>query len=447
MDEDVPTIELEDFVNAAVQSGLLTHDAVVASRAVDGLDGEFDASLLAERLVAAGALSRFQARQLLKGRTRGLVIGPFHVLAPLGRGGMSRVYLARDTRKQSLVALKVLPPAGRSRNDEPAEDRPRRVARFLREMDLSQRMAHRHIARTYEVGVWHGVYYIAMEYLPGRTLRRTVAGDGPLAVDRAARLFAEIADALAHAHAHGVIHRDLKPSNIMVTPGGRGKVLDFGLALLHGEANLDPRIVGGQGYVVGTMDYIAPEQSHDPTRVCPRSDLYALGCSLYFALSGRTPFPGGSSLQKILRHRSEEPALLESVAPTVPPAFARLVRRLMAKRPEDRPSSAEDVRAELLSWANRQARDEVPAGKPSDTAIIVREVEANHADEPDDLPSSDEWAIRDGDASDRQLWSAGETTQFSPSFMRQYGLPLVVGALAGLLMAAIFYVTRRAFGN
>src|SRR5947209_6940173 len=162
---------------------------------------------------------------------------------------MSTVYRVRDKRTQKLLALKVLPPK-RAREEE------RMLARFLREMTLSQRVAHPHIARTHEVGDVRGVYYIAMEFIPGKSLYRVVSEQGPLAVPRAARLFAEAASGLEHAHARGLVHRDLKPSNIMITPNDHAKVLDLGLALVQGETGTDRAIVGGQGYVVGSMDYI-----------------------------------------------------------------------------------------------------------------------------------------------------------------------------------------------
>src|SRR5262249_12625358 len=155
---------------------------------------------MADHLVKLGKLSRFQASKLIGGAPLGLVLGPYQVLAPIGRGGMGTVYLARDTRSQMLLALKVLPPK-RAREEE------RLLARFRREMELSQRVAHPHIAWTYEVGVYQGVYFIAMEYIPGRSLYRLVQEEGPLPVGRAARLFAEVAAALDHAHHQGLIHR------------------------------------------------------------------------------------------------------------------------------------------------------------------------------------------------------------------------------------------------
>jgi len=217
---------------------------------------------------------------------------------------------------------------------------------------MCQRVAHPHLAWTYEVGVCQGVYYIALEYIPGKSLYRLVGEEGPLAASRAARLFAEVASALDHAHNQGLIHRDLKPANIMITPHDHAKVLDLGLALVQGEAPADREIVGGQGYVVGTMDYLAPEQAENAARVDPRSDIYSLGCTLYYALTGRPPFPGGTPLEKIQRHRSEEPVGITQLNLSVPPALVGLVRKMMAKSPQQRFASAAEVREALLTWAS-----------------------------------------------------------------------------------------------
>src|SRR5262249_11195265 len=152
---------------------------------------------------------------------------------------------------------------------------------------------------------------------------------GPLVASRACRLFAEVASALDHAHNQGLIHRDLKPSNIMITPHDHAKVLDLGLALVQGETAQEREVVGGQGYVVGTMDYLAPEQADDAARVDPRSDIYSLGCTLYFALTGQPPFPGGTPLDKIRRQRDEEPVPIPQLNAAVPLPLASLVRKMM----------------------------------------------------------------------------------------------------------------------
>jgi serine/threonine protein kinase len=340
-DTEVPTVE--GFLKTVLRSGLLDRAHLQDALRDVPKEQRDDPHALADHLVRKGKLSRFQASKLLRGAAKGLLLDHFQVLSPIGRGGMSTVYLARDDRSGELVALKLMPPS-RWRNEE------RLLARFQREMELSRRVAHPHLAWTYESGICQRVYYIAMEYIPGKNLARVVVEGGPLPVPRAARLMAEVASALEHAHNQGLIHRDLKPSNIMVTPNDHAKVLDLGLALVQGE-QAELNVIGGLGYIVGTMDYIAPEQTTDATAVDGRADIYALGCTLYFALTGQSPFPGGSSRDKVRRHRSEEPVPLAQLAPSVPPGFAEYVRGMMAKDPADRPSSAAAVEEELLSWA------------------------------------------------------------------------------------------------
>ena len=334
----------EQFLRCVLRSELLSREELLPlvkdfSSTVRG-----DAAALADALVRAGKLTRFQANKLLRGIAQGMILGPYRILAPLGRGGMAKVFLVRDTRNDQLVALKILPP-------RLAREETRMLARFRREMEMSQRVAHPHLAWTAEVGECRGVPFIAMEYIPGKTLSRLVQDEGPLALPRAARLMAEVASALEHAHSQGLIHRDLKPSNILVTPRDHAKVLDLGLALVHGETVTDTTVVGGQGYIVGTMDYIAPEQTLDAAAVDQRSDIYSLGCTLYFALSGQPPFPGGTSKEKIQRQRREEPQSLARLAPGLPTGFVALVERMMSKDPARRPASAVEVERELRAWA------------------------------------------------------------------------------------------------
>ena len=327
-----------------MRSGLLNRAELQESLRSVPRERRDDPQALADHLVAHGKLTRFQARKLLEGTPLGLVLGPYQILAPIGKGGMGTVYLARDSRSQMLLALKVLPPK-RAREEE------RILARFRREMEMSQRVAHPHIAWTYEVGVHQGVYFIAMEYIPGKSLHRLVQEQGPLSVPRAARLFAEVTSALDHAHHQGLIHRDLKPSNILITPHDHAKLLDLGLALMINEGKGDRLVIGGEGYVVGTMDYIAPEQVENSAKVDARCDIYSLGCTLYYALTGQPPFPGGTSRERLQRHLQEEPRPLTELNPHVPQEFAQLVARMMAKDPDDRFFTAAAVEEALHEWA------------------------------------------------------------------------------------------------
>jgi serine/threonine protein kinase len=336
-------------------------------------------------LVRTGDLTHYQAAKLLHGRWAGLALGPYRILAPLGRGGMGTVYLARDTRlaedlgDEVLVALKILPP-------RIAREQERMLLRFQREIEMGKRVAHPNVTRTLAGGEIDEVNFIAMEYVPGRSLQRIVGLGGRIPVGDAARIFADVAAGLQHLHERNIIHRDLKPANVMVMPTGGAKLLDLGLAFALGEPLPDdPRIVGGKGYILGTMDYIAPEQARNATDVGPHSDLYSLGCALYFALSGTPPFPGGSSKDKIRRQKTLEPAPLPDLNPAVSRKLARVVSTFMAKSPADRPPSAEAAREMLLPFATQPSppaphtvRDTVGA---VDTPEILPELWTDDSDE------------------------------------------------------------------
>jgi serine/threonine protein kinase len=375
-------VSLETFAELLTRSRVM--DAAAVARVIAQLRGSpsgvktppppLTARGLAEALIRSGDLTHFQAEKLLRGRWQGLAVGPYRILAPLGRGGMGTVYLARDSRLAEelgdnvLVALKILPP--RIAQEE------RMLARFQREILLGQRISHPNVVRLIAGGKADGVHYIAMEYIAGKTLQWLVNRNGRRGVGETARIFIDVAEGLAYLHSQGIIHRDLKPGNIIVTPEKRGKILDLGLAVVPGEPIPDdPRVLGGKGYILGTMDYIAPEQARNALDVSPQSDLYALGCSIYFALSGTPPFPGGTSLEKIRRQRNIPPPPLEDMNSQVPSRMTRLVERLMAKNPVDRLSSALEVRDRLLPLASPLSQQKIRS--IYDVVVEVDSPEAN----------------------------------------------------------------------
>lgn len=346
-------IDMTGDVTLATFLSILRKSQLLDSHVLDRAEGSFSGTAreLAEQLVGAGELTHFQAGKLLHGHWRGLRIGPYRILAPLGRGGMGTVYLGQDTRlaaelgDEVLVALKVLPP-------KVAQAERRMLERFERELELGRRTAHPNVTRTLAGGEQEGVHFIAMEYVPGQTVRQLVEEHGPMDVGEVARIFADVAAGLGHLHQRGMIHRDLKPANVMVTPSGKAKILDLGLALVPFDPRpFDRTVVGGKGYIVGTMDYISPEQALNPTEVTPRSDFYALGCSMYYALTGTPPFPGGTSRDKIRAQRMLEPAALLELNSAIDREFARVVESLMSKDPAGRPATAPLVRDMLMPWA------------------------------------------------------------------------------------------------
>ena len=293
----------------------------------------------------------------------GARFGPYETLAPLGAGGMGEVYRARDTRLGRTVALKVVSPTGIGT--------PSRLERFQREAQAVSRLSHPHICTLHDVGEQDGVAFLVMEYLEGETLAERLE-TGPLPLDQALRYGVQIAEALSVAHRQGVIHRDLKPGNVMVTRDGV-KLLDFGLAKLtqeggpDGEGGTESLHLTDEGTLLGTVAYMAPEQL-EGGRLDARTDIFALGAVLYEMATGRRAFVGKSRASLIAAILSSEPPPLATHQPLTPPLLERVVRRCLAKDPEERWQSARDVASELR-WIQEGGSE---AGVPRPTAARRR---------------------------------------------------------------------------
>lgn len=365
-------LQLDDFVDGMVRSGLVPRDdADQALAALESRDAADASVRLARALVQQGRLTSYQARKLLAGATRGFFLGGYRILKPLGEGGMGKVFLAVNEQTFEKVAIKVLPP-------KKLQEEALSLARFRREMELSQRCRHPNVARTVAVGNDGDVYFMVLEYIPGMSLYDMVRSDryGPLRVTDAARLFLKVLDGLAAAHQSGIVHRDIKPSNIMITPDGNAKILDLGLARALGEEQGITRA----NTVLGTLDYASPEQLSDAAKADVRSDLYSVGCTLYFALAGRPPFEGGDMINKIFRQRLDDPEPLEQAARGVPAAFAAIVRKLMSKDPGERYQSAAELRGDLARWTD-PARLHAMLGAEAEAARSFRPPPPPLADE------------------------------------------------------------------
>jgi serine/threonine-protein kinase len=335
---------LDEFVANVARTGLVSPNDLASARSVLQNGSASDAAArLARQLVKQELLTAYQARKILAGATLGFFLGGYRILRPLGAGGMGKVFLAAHETDGQHVAIKVLPP-------KKAAEETQALRRFRREMELSQRVQHPNLARTLGVGQEGDVHFMIMEYIPGESLYEAVKGEGggPLRVPDTARFFLKVLDGLEAAHESGLIHRDIKPSNIMITPEGDARILDLGLARALGEESPLTR----PNVVIGTLDYASPEQLGDAARADRRSDLYSIGCTLYFTLSGRAPFEGGDVVNKIFKQRMDDPEPLERVARGVPAAFAAIVRKLMAKDPNDRYQTAAELRIDLARWTD-----------------------------------------------------------------------------------------------
>ncbi len=277
------------------------------------------------------------------GLSLGSHLGPFEILETVGVGGMAAVLKARDREMGRVVALKILPPHMARDGDS--------VTRFKQEARAAARLDHDNVARAFASGEDQGLHYIAFEFVEGENLRTLIERRGTIPVPECVRLMVQVAAGLAHAAERGVVHRDIKPSNLVVTPEGKAKIVDMGLA-----RNLFQTVNGGvtqSGVTLGTFDYISPEQALDPRRADVRSDIYSLGCAFYHASTGRPPVPDGTAARKLHFHQHEpipDPRLYN---PAIPDEFAFILARMMAKDPAKRFQTAGDLIATLTHFGRQ----------------------------------------------------------------------------------------------
>jgi eukaryotic-like serine/threonine-protein kinase len=331
------------FIETAIKSGLFSF--VRLKQLLPNTQFDDPDAMMAE-LRKVGELTQFQSEKLSNGYWQGLKLDQYRVLEPIGRGGMGLVYLCAigNSNLGEKVALKIVPP-------RVVREEPRRLERFHREIKLGKLIPkHPNIATSIEGDEISGLHYLVMEYVEGPTLRKRVQDTGPLPSDEAIGYAIGMAEGLDNMHSANIIHRDFKPANVILHPTGRAKILDFGFALQLGETlPEDPRIVGGQGYVIGTMDYIAPEQIKNATQVKPVSDLYALGCTLFYSLTGTPPYPGGDTQMKLKWHQTSDVPDVRAINSNVHSQLAFVVKRLLNKDPDKRPKSGSEVVKHLKS--------------------------------------------------------------------------------------------------
>ena len=333
--------DLEEFRRALVELGLVTDEELAhfnaATPSGEGVLG------LARSLVTAGKITAYQSAALYQHKGRGLLIGHYLILDKLGAGGMGMVFQARHRRLGTVVALKILPPSF-------ARDR-QAVLRFQREVEAASRLNHPNIVAALDAAEDRGVHFLVMEYVEGRDLDRVVRERGPMRVAEAVDCLIQAARGLAAAHAQGIVHRDIKPSNLMLDGAGTVRVLDLGLALIVDSSNPFGQTAAtrltASGMYMGTVDYMAPEQAEDSKRADHRADIYSLGCTLFYLLTGREPFVAETVLKRLMAHLERPAPSLRAARPDVPTALEEAYQKMMAKRPADRPASMSAVIALL----------------------------------------------------------------------------------------------------
>lgn len=334
----------EQQLRAAITRVIQAHENVNSAQQVTD-------RRLAKQLVKMKLLTEYQADQLLGGRTK-LTLGPYMITDWIGQGGMGQVFKAVHEMLGRECAIKVLPLH---------KITPEAVENFRREIRVQAKLDHPNLVRAYDAGEDGNVQYLVVEFVPGTDLRRLVRTKGKLSVFQAASIVKQAADGLKEAHDNGLIHRDIKPGNILVTPSGKAKVSDLGLAFCLDDPQ-DPRV----GKIVGTADYLSPEQIKNPNHITSASDIYSLGCTLYYAVTGKVPFPGGNSRNKAKRHLEETPWHPRRFNDDVSDEFVDLMSDMMEKDPKQRIQTAIEVSERLAPWAedNSPLREEDLGERP-----------------------------------------------------------------------------------
>ncbi len=311
--------DLAEFSRLLVEIGVIS-DLELKTFAALSSEGVLG---LSRSLVKAGKLTPYQAAAIYQKKSRGLLVGNYLILDKLGQGGMGVVFKARHRRLGRIGALKILPPSF-------ARDRDA-VLRFRREVEAAGRLTHPNLVAAQDADEDRGVHFLVMDYVEGRDLDRVVRDRGPMAVMQAIDCLMQAARGLDAAHAQGIIHRDIKPGNLMLVHDGTVRVLDLGLARIVDAANPFSKSAAGRltqsGMYMGTVDFMAPEQAEDSHRVDHRADIYSLGCTFYYLLTGRVPFSGDNVLKRLMAHMERPAPSLRIARPDVPPRSTRRISR------------------------------------------------------------------------------------------------------------------------
>ena len=320
-----------------------------------------DSRKLAGAMVKDGLLTYFQAEQFLLGKWRGFTIGKYKLLERIGFGGMGQVFLCEHMYMRRRVAIKVLPPA---KAEEPAS-----LGRFYREARAAAALDHPNIVRTHDIDQDGNLHFLVMEYVDGSSMLDIIKKTGPMDIKRAATYIWQSVQGLDHAYRVGVIHRDIKPGTILIDRFGVAKILDMGLARFYHHDDDMLTLKYDEKSVLGTADYVAPEQTLNSHDVDVRADLYSLGATFYFLLAGHPPFPDGTIAQKLISHQTKTPTPIRQLRPEVPEGLAAVLAKMLAKSIEDRYQNPEEVYTALMPYIDTQLpappEDEMPQLSPA----------------------------------------------------------------------------------
>ncbi len=338
-----------EFIELAAKSG------VVEKRELDGYVNQLASKpdqpsapkQLAYAMIRDGMLTTLQAGLLLRGKWKNFVIsGKYKLLEHLGSGGMGSIYLCEHIRMRRRVALKILPA------DHTTD--PVTLERFYREARAVAALDHPNIVRAYDIDHDGDMHFLVLEYVDGANLHSIVERFGPLAVGRAVNCILQSADGLQHAHEAGLVHRDVKPGNLLLDRTGTVKILDLGLARFFDDEAGQLTRRNDMNHILGTADYVAPEQAIDSSVVDIRGDIYSLGVTFFFLLTGRSPYKDGSISQKLMWHQISQPMPVTQFRPEVPKKLAAIIDKMMAKEPSQRYQTPAELFEALVPWDEGQ---------------------------------------------------------------------------------------------
>lgn len=346
----------ESFLNVVKQSNLVTGDVLkrlISEMQSQGVPVDSSRSI-ADQLVERNLLTRWQADKLLQGKHKGFFLGKYRLLKLLGKGGMSSVYLAEHVLMRRQCAIKVLPT--KRVNDTSY------LGRFHREAQAVASLDHPNIIKAYDVDKEMEkdteIHFLVMEFVDGRSLQEIVQQDGPLDFQSAAEYIRQSAAGLAHAHQAGMVHRDIKPGNLLIDRSGVVKLLDMGLARFFNDGDEESLTVAHDEKVLGTADYLAPEQALDSHSVDARADIYSLGCTFYFLLTGHPPFTEGTLAQRLMSHQTKQPPPVTQDRPDTPSDLLAIIDKMMAKKRDERYQTADEVSDDLADWLIEHGSEE-----------------------------------------------------------------------------------------
>jgi len=365
------------FVNLLEKSGIVEPESLkpaitALKKKAKAAGKQITTARLVEHLIECELITQWHANKFLAGKYKGFFLGKFKLLGHLGSGGMSSVYLARHKISDQLRAIKVLP--RKKVADKSYLDR------FYLEARIAASLNHPNVVRIYDICEEDGVHYMVMEYAKGEDLLELVNRTGPLKFAEAARYVADACEGLKHAHEKELVHRDIKPANLLLGENQDVKLLDLGLALVNQDDEESLTVLYNEK-VMGTADYLAPEQAINSHGVDLRADIYSLGCTLYFLLVGHPPFPKGSLAQRIANHQSVDPPRVSTLREDVPESLLKIVETMMCKDPDKRLQTCEDVQAALGEFLSSE---EIP-----DTVTLIKR-EANDSSKKNEAKSDEE---------------------------------------------------------